>query len=132
VCLGGVSSEYVNARGICSWLVSCRSVEVVLHRVFASRMALPSTLSRQSFLSAFPFLTPEEFGCACRAFLDRIHVVNDIDRVGWSSTRLVQEVVDAFPFPYHTLRPIIVPIVIDGCVSKLNAGFLLSFSLLSN
>ncbi|KAB8070683.1 autophagy-related protein Atg10 [Aspergillus leporis] len=54
-------------------------------------MALPSTLSRQSFLSAFPFLTPEEFGCACRAFLDRIHVVNDIDRVGWSSTRLVQE-----------------------------------------
>ncbi|KAF7597417.1 hypothetical protein BBP40_003664 [Aspergillus hancockii] len=88
---GGVSSEDVNARSVCSLLVSCRSVEVVSHRVFTSRMASPFTLTRQRSLSAFPFLTPEEFECACCAFLDRVHMVDNIDKEGWSSTRLVQQ-----------------------------------------
>ncbi|KAK6838313.1 hypothetical protein RU639_000918 [Aspergillus parasiticus] len=66
------------------------SLEVELHRVFTSRMA-SSSLSSQRVLSAFPFLTSEEFECACRAFLDRIHVLGNLDGVGWSSIRFVQQ-----------------------------------------
>ncbi|KAB8230666.1 autophagy-related protein Atg10 [Aspergillus alliaceus] len=50
-----------------------------------------SSLSTQRSLSTFPFLTPEEFECACRAFLNRIHVLGNRDRMGWLSTRLVQQ-----------------------------------------
>ncbi|KAB8256256.1 autophagy-related protein Atg10 [Aspergillus pseudonomiae] len=74
--------------------VPCRSVEVESHRVFTSRMA-SSSLSSQRVVSAFPLLTPEEFECACRAFLDRIHVLGSLDGVGWSSIRFVQQATGA-------------------------------------
>ncbi|KAE8376841.1 autophagy-related protein Atg10 [Aspergillus bertholletiae] len=50
-----------------------------------------SSLSSQRVLSAFPLLTPEEFECACRAFLDRIHVLGNLDGAEWSSVRFVQQ-----------------------------------------
>jgi hypothetical protein len=53
-------------------------------------MASPSN---QATLSAFPSLTSEEFACACRAFLDRVHdLAGDPVHVDWSSVRLVQKV----------------------------------------
>ncbi|KAE8163150.1 hypothetical protein BDV40DRAFT_263413 [Aspergillus tamarii] len=62
-----------------------------------------SSLLNQGVLSAFPLLTSEEFECACRAFLNRIHVLGNLDGVGWPSIRFVQQVAAAFSlglFPY--------------------------------
>ncbi|GFG02732.1 autophagy-related protein Atg10 [Aspergillus lentulus] len=52
--------------------------------------------SSQGPLSAFPSLTPEEFACACRAFLSRVHdLARDPVHVHWSSVRLVQKTTGA-------------------------------------
>ncbi|THC95945.1 hypothetical protein EYZ11_004587 [Aspergillus tanneri] len=62
-------------------------------------MALPflldtstSAFASASSLSVCPFLTREEFECACRAFLDRVHLLG-LSAVGWSSIQLVHQVV---------------------------------------
>lgn len=89
------SAEITSMQEVSAAVVPRWSLEVELHRVFTSRMA-SSSLSSQRVLSAFPFLTPEEFECACRAFLDRIDVLGNLDGVGWSSIRFVQQVAAAF------------------------------------
>ncbi|PYH94426.1 autophagy-related protein Atg10 [Aspergillus ellipticus CBS 707.79] len=48
---------------------------------------MASPPSSQRTLSAFPLVTAEEFDAACRAFLNRVHVVGDTV-MGWSSIRL--------------------------------------------
>lgn len=52
--------------------------------------------SSQGPLSAFPSLTPEEFSCACRAFLSRVqNLASDPIHVRWSSIELVQKTTGA-------------------------------------
>ncbi|KAE8147034.1 autophagy-related protein Atg10 [Aspergillus avenaceus] len=53
-------------------------------------MACSPSLSDQIPLSTFPFLTLQEFECACRAFLNRIHVLG-LEGVRWSSARFAQQ-----------------------------------------
>ncbi|KAF9886195.1 hypothetical protein FE257_011918 [Aspergillus nanangensis] len=55
-------------------------------------MASSSSFSNQvPSLSTFPFLTPQEFDCACDAFVDRVIHVSNISNVGWFSVRVVHE-----------------------------------------
>ncbi|KKK18828.1 hypothetical protein ARAM_005216 [Aspergillus rambellii] len=53
----------------------------------AATAAPPPLSSDLASLSTFPFLTPDEFQGACRAFLHRVHVVG-LAKVGWLSIQL--------------------------------------------
>lgn len=46
-----------------------------------------------AMLSAFPFLTPEEFNCACQKFAERARSCTVAQAEGkWSSVRLITQV----------------------------------------
>ncbi|KAI9373327.1 hypothetical protein BJX61DRAFT_552311 [Aspergillus egyptiacus] len=71
----------INAGTLYSAVIVCRSKSIV-YRICTGPMAVRSCSS----ISAFPFLSPDEFEAACCVFLDRIQVA--ARHVAWSSIRL--------------------------------------------